>query len=306
MIVVRLIGGLGNQMFEYAMAKALAERHNANLKLDMSWIRAFEHEKQIEGVYGLQNFKIEEEFATENETREYLGANRFCRSLRLRMNRYMPHRYKRILEEKQFTYDKNVDNCNSNLYIYSGYWQSYRYFESVSNLIKKTFSFKNEVHALNRKIADQILNCEAVSIHVRRGDYVNNLALQGIYGAFGLEYYYKSVLYMQKHLKHPVFFIFSDDIEWVRKNLKIDSAEMVFVDANKELTVTEYGYRTKGHEDLQLMMLCKHNIIANSSFSWWGAWLNKNPQKMVVAPRRWFLTSALDTKDLLPGSWIKI
>jgi hypothetical protein len=174
--------------------------------------------------------------------------------------------------------------------IYSGYWQSYKYFEGVDSEIKKKLVFPTIQDEKNISTLRAINEKESVSIHVRRGDYVNHPKFGGICEK---EYYFKAIKQIIERVKKPSFFIFSNDIEWCKKNL--DLHEGVYVNWNEN----ELSYI-----DLQLMASCKHNIIANSSFSWWGGYLNPNVNKIVIHPKRW--TNINDKVDLFLPNWIAI
>ena len=136
----------------------------------------------------------------------------------------------------------------------------------------------------------------SVSVHVRRGDYVNDPKTNAYHGTCSLDYYKKAVEIIRNKVKDPVFFIFSDDAEWVKKNFNIDE-QQVLVSEPEKLSLTE---------ELKLMASCRHSVVANSSFSWWGAWLNNNNEKMVIAPQKWFADPLIDTSDLIPSAWIRI
>jgi hypothetical protein len=139
------------------------------------------------------------------------------------------------------------------------------------------------------------LACESVSLHIRRGDFVSNRKTNEIHGVLPLEYYYEAIRLITNQVRNPEFFIFSDDIPWVRENLLVP----------KKVNFVEHPTSNRDYEDLILMSNCKHHIIANSSFSWWGAWLSQNPVKRVIAPREWYRI-VIDTRDLLPEEWIKL
>lgn len=143
---------------------------------------------------------------------------------------------------------------------------------------------------------DIIKSCNAVSLHIRRGDYISNATTNTIHGTCNLDYYKRAVEYIKKNSVSPIFFIFSDDIDWVKDNLHLNEKHY-YIDWNNADT---------NYEDMRLMSLCKHNVIANSSFSWWGAWLNNNPKKIVIAPQKWFNDSKLNTFDVIPEKRIKI
>ena len=148
----------------------------------------------------------------------------------------------------------------------------------------------------DKEIGGNISSCESVSLHIRRGDFVSNARTSTIHGTCNLNYYYRCVEEITKNVKNPHFFIFTDDTGWVSKNVKL----------SYPATVIDHNGRKKSYEDLMLMSLCSHNIIANSSFSWWGAWLNRNPNKMVFAPLRWFAKDDISTRDLIPEKWRRI
>ncbi|MFZ6027456.1 MAG: alpha-1,2-fucosyltransferase [Chloroflexota bacterium] len=183
----------------------------------------------------------------------------------------------------------------ANVYLH-GYFQSERYFAANTALLRKEFSFRNEPTETNRKIARQIKATQAVSIHIRRGDYVSDTHTHQVHGVCSLEYYEESVKRVTSKVMAPHFYVFSDDPVWVRENLHIEQP-VTFISNNSP---------DQAHEDLHLMSLCQHHIIANSSFSWWGAWLNPNPDKIVMAPQRWYNDPNKDTRYLLPETWVKV
>jgi hypothetical protein len=172
-----------------------------------------------------------------------------------------------------------------------GYWQTEKYFGIHSDTIRNDFKFP-QLDLLNKEYADKIQHAESVSVHIRMGDYINH-PLHG--GICTLEYYENAIALIKVKVENPLFFIFSNDIEWCKNNLKLDNA--IYITGNDG----ENSFR-----DMQLMSMCKHNIIANSSFSWWGAWLNNNSDKIVIAPSKWFNDPTINTKDLIPDSWIQI
>ena len=177
-----------------------------------------------------------------------------------------------------------------------GFWQSELYFKSIEELIRKDFTFASEPTGSNKELAKAIATQQAVSLHIRRGDYVNIQSTNEYHGTCSIEYYQKAIEYILSNLSDPVFYIFSDDLPWVKANLDV-SAPHIFAEGNDATT---------NFEDLRLMSLCKHHIIANSSFSWWGAWLNPSKTKIVIAPKRWMNDPEFDSKDLIPKNWIRI
>ena len=177
-----------------------------------------------------------------------------------------------------------------------GFWQSEKYFKDVAETIRRDFTIKIPQAGRNKELAALIKSCESVSLHIRRGDYISNPHTKQYHGICDLSYYYLCIEQVGKKVERPHFILFSDDPEWVRENLKVQYP-MVLVDHN----TTEYAY-----EDLRLISQCKHHIIANSTFSWWGAWLNSDTDKMVFAPRRWFGTKEQNDADLIPENWMRI
>jgi len=200
-----------------------------------------------------------------------------------------------MIEEKYFYYDKNIMRAGSDACII-GYWQSEKYFLDIRQTLLQDFTFKEPLEGRNSEIAKQIRQTQSVSLHVRRTHYVPSPPQKEIHGTCPPEYIFSAIQYIREKVANPAFFIFSDDIQWCRDNLQL-TEETRFIDFNTG---------RNSFRDMHLMSLCKHNIIANSSFSWWAAWLNGNKDKTVIAPRRWFLDKSVNTQDLPPESWIRI
>ncbi|MCK4744844.1 alpha-1,2-fucosyltransferase, partial [Candidatus Parcubacteria bacterium] len=197
-----------------------------------------------------------------------------------------------ITKEQHSHFDSKILKLIGNIYL-DGYWQSEKYFKNIENSIRKEFTLKNDLQLKAKKLLRKIKNTESISIHIRRNDYISHKPANQYHGVCHLSYYKKAINVIIKKIDDPHFFVFSDDIDWCKKNLKI-KFPTIFVEGNKD------------YEDLILMSKCKHNIIANSTFSWWGAWLNNNPNKIVIAPKKWFRKKSINTKDLIPKTWIKI
>lgn len=283
MIIVKLSGGLGNQMFEYALGRALSLCYNQVLILDNSAYKK----------------------TTPNTPRRYylnffnIKARSFCSLLLFRILFLIDYILKSLFNAGFFIREKQVYKWDNSLkinkfginYIY-GYWQSYKYFEEFNENILKDFTPK-VLWSENLKSVDQkICNSSSVSIHIRRGDYVGNKD----YEVCSLDYYKKSLDFFENNCKNLTFFVFSDDIEWVKQNLDFKS-EVVFVSGR--------GFNEA--EELVLMSHCKYNIISNSSFSWWAAWLNSNPNKKIIMPDRWSNAPGLElVPDLLPDNWVRL
>ncbi|MDD3012237.1 MAG: alpha-1,2-fucosyltransferase [Candidatus Gastranaerophilales bacterium] len=267
MIIVKLIGGLGNQMFQYALGKYLAVKHDSKLKLDLSGFESYKAWK-----FELDNLNVQYESYNPDEITSL-----------------------NYIQEKQFHFDSDMLNLSDNVHL-DGYWQSEKYFKEIEEYIRKDFSVVTPINKENQSLLDLINSTNSVSLHVRRGDYITNPSANAFHGTCSLDYYNKSVEHIIENIDNPHFFLFSDESEWVKDNILI----------NKPVTVVDINTIDNGYDDLRLMYNCKHNIIANSSFSWWAAWLNNNPQKIVIAPDKWFLSPVHDTKDLIPQGWIKL
>lgn len=291
MVIVRIISGLGNQMFQYAAGRRLAIKLGVELKLDISSYSKFYKLRS----YNLGMFNIGENFATPEEVRQLtnISTNLFARIL-CRIFRKQQKPSASYYKEKHFHFDREVLRVSDGVYL-DGYWQSEKYFYDIAGIIRQDFSAIPAREGRNRKLEELIASSESVSIHIRRGDYVSDPRTNQMFVNCDVDYYSRCVDYVKQRLGNPHFFVFSDDQQWARRNLKLPDP-MVFVDHNGP---------DKSYQDLRLMSRCKHNIIANSSFSWWGAWLNNYEDKIVVAPSRWFRID-LNESDLIPGSWVKL
>jgi hypothetical protein len=293
MIIVKLTGGLGNQMFQYAAARRLAQVNAVSLKIEQDWFSSVA-DLDTPRKYELNVFGIQDDFAAQEEVKRFkTDKSTFFKSL---FRKKEPPSYgKTWIRERHFHFDPAVLNLQDNVYL-DGYWQSYKYFIDIEDTIRSEFTVSDEPDKTNRDFAESIMSTEAVSIHVRREDYITNPITSLYHGVCTLDYYRASTELLSARLQNPHFFVFSDDLAWVRENLVIGSP-VTYVDCNGS---------DKAYEDLRLMSLCRHHIIANSSFSWWGAWLGSHPSKVVIAPMRWFKDENINTSDLLPETWIRM
>jgi hypothetical protein len=285
MIVIKLQGGLGNQMFQYAAGLSITHKLKTDLKMDLSW---FDNIKQAESTrfYELDNFGLKQDFISPNQ---YYFVDDPIKKRLLSIGKGRLTYYK----EPHFQYDNNFKKIKNDTYS-EGYFQTEEYFKNIRPEVLKSFSIKNKPSVKSKEIINLAHKNESVSLHVRRGDYVTNQNASKFHCLIGEEYYKKAISIMNKKIKNPKYFIFSDEIDWVKKNLNLPK-ESIFVTHNKS-----------GIEDMRIMIECKYNIIANSSFSWWGAWLGKNKDKKVIAPKMWFLDNKIDTSDIIPRRWQKI
>jgi hypothetical protein len=283
-ITVKLSGGLGNQLFQYACARNIAENNHTDLKLDTSF---YDTNENPQLSYGMDYFNKNASIATKKELLPHSGF--------VSQSIFKILKPKRYIQEKHFEFDPTIENLKDGSYL-DGYWQSENYFKNINQIIKKELTLVEPLVGRNLNMANRIKSCESVSIHVRRGDYVTNGKTNTLHGICSPEYYETSIKLIKQKIGDPVFFIFSDDLEWIHKYM-ITGYPQIIVDINKS---------NDAHEDLRLMSLCKHHVIANSTFSWWGAWLSDNPDKIVIAPEKWFDQYNLNTKDLIPERWVRI
>lgn len=338
MIIVRLEGGLGNQMFEYAIARRLAEKHLSPLKLDISWF-----ETQQLRQYKLQCFNIHEEFATPLEIEVIVGNYSILKWLSLKLRSKLGfdrsledleiqraisaiiyghnynlfkwwfarikhktglhsseiglHQKGRYLRQKHYHFDSTLLHAPDHIYL-DGFWQSEKYFLDIQDILRQEFTLRNSPTALFHQITEKIEEGCSISLHVRRGDMANDPKTNQLHGTCSLDYYDRAIEHIAERIEQPHFFIFSDDPDWVKEKLKL----------NFRSTIVSSGDVLPDYEELHLMSRCQHHIIANSSFSWWGAWLNPKIDKLVVAPNNWFgaLVDDRDTKDLIPETWVRL
>lgn len=295
MIIAKLIGGLGNQMFQYSAGKSLAVRNNTELKMDIS---GFKDQSSLATprVYALNVFNIQENFASNEEIGKFKNNSQSKNVTYIQkiIAKIFDNTKGKYFIEPKFSFNSEMLALKKNVFL-DGYWQTEKYFKKIEDVICKEFTLKEEFSVEDKKIVQEIKNSNSISLHIRRGDYVADLMTNKFHGICSLEYYAEAVKYIAKKVENPVFYIFSDDIEWVKDNFKIDFPMKYISDGI-----------LKDYEELILMSYCKHNIIANSSFSWWGAWLNKNHEKIVIAPKQWFAKNNIDTSDLILETWIRL
>jgi hypothetical protein len=288
MKIVNVIGGLGNQLFQYAFYLALKNKFTETIKLDVTRFDTYE----LHNGYELEKvFNIQELYSTESEVENtHDGGSsiikRFQRKFLLNSKLGLFER-----GQDQFFYNEQLfGKSNINLF-YKGYWQSFKYFQAIEDQVKAKLQFPEMTEERNIRLIEYMGDKNTISIHVRRGDYINHPTLGGVCNS---EYYAKSIQYIKNNVQKPVFIVFSNDISWCKYNLNLDDS--VYIDWN---------VGSNSYKDMQLMSLCKHNIIANSSFSWWGAWLNNNVSKIVVCPERWINEKDVGT-DVMPQQWHRV
>lgn len=291
MIITKLIGGLGNQMFQYATAKALALKHNVNFKMDVSSLNLDSEGVYTQRKYELNVFNLPIQIATINDKAQFLNEN--STKITRKIKQLFPFLINTFYAaENGSQYHKAFSKYPKNTYL-DGFWQSELYFKNIEATIKIDFTFNQNIINKNKDFVIKIKSCNSISLHVRRGDYVQNSLTNQFHGLCSLDYYTNAIRYIEMKIKNIEIFVFSDDINWCKENLKYN-LPLHFIETND------------AHNDLYLMTQCKHNVIANSSFSWWGAWLNANNEKIVIAPKQWFAKTSIITQDIIPASWIKL
>ena len=289
------MGGLGNQMFQYAAARALALRLGLELALDLTW---FEQEHDCArreyslGIFSHAGMIASPAFLESWERREN---NRLHRRLRKLFGNRFFWRMRRV-SEPHFHYWPGFEGIAGSVRL-EGYWQSERYFAAYADAVRRDFTFPSFPAGPAFDLARNIREADgaSVSIHVRRGDYVSDATVSAVHGSCPPEYYQKSLARIaQEQGERLRLFLFSDDPAWMRAHFDTCGHEAEVVDLCADPV-----------HDMHLMSLCRHHVIANSSFSWWGAWLG-GEGGITCAPGRWFATAERDTRDLIPERWRRI
>lgn len=293
MVITKLMGGNGNQMFQYAAGFSIANRLNLKLLVDVNYLqdknkRYFKFEDRD---YTLYMYNISGEIASDNKISQFIVPRKG--------NKYFYHLERRVLSEKNVIREESLSTLASFGEIVSdcyleGYWQNPFYFKDCETEIRREFSFKNKLPEICMPILQRIGNSNSVCVHIRRGDFVNHPILEVV----NTEFYYKALTILSEIVSSPRLFVFSDDIPWCRENFKPYNFDYEFVDPSLS------GPHAECH--LHLITLCKHFIIPNSTFSWWGAWLSTSPGKIVIAPKKWFKGQAAPVNAIVPKEWIAI
>ncbi|HVM77090.1 MAG TPA: alpha-1,2-fucosyltransferase [Candidatus Paceibacterota bacterium] len=300
MITTFFRGGLGNQMFQYAAGLALAKRNGADFFCDITHINdRFPRRNFTYRTFDLPKvFSIEPRYTALSKLSQalpipgvWLGIDLLFMNIREEF-----HQLEIIYEDKRLEFDPAVLAAKGNVMLY-GRWENEKYFKDTEADVRQAFRFRNLLTGEASLVAKQIESSNSVSIHVRRGDYAAFKNVQQTMGETNINYYHDALRHMASRVQNPRFFVFSDDVEWCKKNLP---QEFSYTFAEP----TSAGPHAAFH--LELMSRCKHNIIANSTFSWWGAWLNANPGKMVIAPKRWYADPALAGSDIVPVGWERL
>jgi len=284
MIIAEMGGGLGNQMNCYSCAKALSIHNKIPLKVDITYYDTLPRYRPPRH-YDLDKFKTTSKPATRREITKHILKTRSRH-----LNKILAK--SRIFERSVYRGSdfnlKTFFNIGEDIYL--AFYGDFRYFDPIKSNLMKEFllkeEYKKKINPLLKKISEE----NSVSIHVRRGDLIRLGAI-----VLPAEYYKKAIETINKKVKNPKFYVFSDDIEWCKKNLKCLSVKLNFIQ------------KTEVYEDFELMKNCKHNILANSALSWWAGYLNPNLKKIVIAPEHFsHFRSEKPVNESLPKKWIKI
>lgn len=283
MIISRIVGGLGNQMFQYAAGLALARHHNVPFFLDT---RGYAQDRLR--TFTLSHFAISASLSDG----DHLPTPEQIRSPLVRLIPWF-HRPRglRIYREYSLAFDPTLPTHGNNMYL-DGYWQSEKYFSAIATEVRQEFSLREPLDSTNAELTKKMMVEESISLHVRRGDYVNH----PLYATCSLAYYHAAIDRIRTTHPAATVYVFSDDPAWVKANITTDLP----------VTYVTHNQGSADYKDLVLMSACRHHIIANSSFSWWGAWLGQAAGKIVIAPNAWYTDPTKDTRDLLPTDWITL
>lgn len=295
MVIIQLNGGLGNQMFQYAIASIIAKKNKTSLYIDVGSLLASKTRDDITSRdFELTVFKNDYHFVTEKQLQLY---NEWPYLKRIR--RKLGLNYPKIYREQNLYFNEEVLTIPSPTYL-KGYFQSFKYFNGYETYVKSLFNFEHlDLDEVNRALLMKIQKENTVAIHIRRGDYIANLAASEFHGNCDETYYLKAINDLAAKFNNIELFFFSDDIDWTIARFSELPHKKYFINHN----TMENSWK-----DMVLMHYCNHNIIANSSFSWWAAWLNPNVDKVIISPKKWFAKTFENARidDRIPDSWIKM
>ena len=297
MVTVFLRGGLGNQMFQYAAGLALAKKRGDELRLDT----VFLSDRFPRRYFTFRTFDLEDVFMIEPRL---TPLSRLASAVRipgfwlgidlLEMNLGKGMGTVNIAyQNEREGFEGNIFPTAKNIVLY-GRWESERYFADAKSDVRDAFQFRHALSGEAERIRTMVRSSNSVSVHIRRNDFLGKEREGGKAVNVGKIYYDSAFEHLASRVKDPHYFVFSDDVEWCKKNISLPS--VVYLDS------ATAGPKASFH--LALMSQCKHNVIANSTFSWWGAWLNQNPEKIVVAPRHWPQLSEKAGRDVVPRGWV--
>ena len=292
MIISNLVGGLGNQMFQYACGRALSLRVEIPLSVSTDQLKVYNQHNGFE-LYDL--FNIKATVAGTKELRHLLGYRSNPKLRRFLGRSSMTWAAGgNWCNEPSDRYWSGIRDINNSVYLH-GYWQSESYFSDYADVIREDFTFRDELDELDSAVLARMKAGMCASLHVRRGDYLAAKS-RNLYSTCSIEYYVSAVRFLRKKFPQLRIFAFSDDTDWVVTNL---------MPKIRDLEVVSHNVASRSANDMRLMSMADHHIIANSSFSWWSAWLSQSQKKIVIAPCKWFADGRL-TPTLLPTDWITL
>jgi hypothetical protein len=291
MIVVRLMGGLGNQLFQYAAGRSVAKLRDADLAVDLGWFRRRMRATDPVRLFDLASFRLDIKILSLSERQ--IAALEAPTRILYQPVRWLTPKFRVVREESQRFDAAVLRTSDDSLLI--GYWQSERYFESVRNEIRGDLTSGQRLGPKIDQHIQILRSVPTLGVHVRRGDYVTNPSAAAFHGTLGRDYYQAAVRHVMEGAAVEQVIVFSDDPTWAEEQLKFPVPTQ-HLSAEFRDTFDEF----------HLLRSCHHQVIANSSFSWWAAWLNDNPGKIVVAPTHWYRDSTVDTSDLIPSSWHRL
>ena len=292
-IIAQLQGGLGNQLFQYATARSLALQKQASLLLDHSWFsETFEDVTPRELLVGDLN--------TQGSIVSFQPPIKRSKRIWRIGQKFWPIDPFIFVEQSPFRFDPQLSKSpafeKQNLYLI-GYWQSYKYFDAIKSTLQLEITPKKALDAHYEYYLKQIQSTPAAMVHIRRGDYINLASAAKVHGFSGLEHYQKGMQILLEKNPQTHFYVFSDDLQWTKENLPHQDKITFIQSLDKSSAVIQ---------ELELMKHCQHHLIANSSLSWWAAWLSKSQNGLVICPNKWTNDLSMNWDDLLPANWIRI
>ena len=297
MIIVKIFQGLGNQMFQYAYGYARAKELNCELKIDTSYYNSYAEVTQYGYTYkrdfGLNHFKITAPEATSVEINGivYPRGKNLAQKVSNNYRRLLGRHYQKfVVKEPSYAFDENLLRIPDNTYV-EGYFTDERYFQQYKSELQAQFEVINPPNEKNATLLNQISRGNSVCISIRRTNFLNN----PLHGTCGEDYYYSAMDEVAARISNPVFYVFSDDNNWVNTHFE----------SKHNCILVQHNY-PDFYEDFRLMKQCKHHIIPNSTFPWWVAWLSNFENKIVIAPKYWLNSNTIDYSGFVPNEWIKL
>jgi hypothetical protein len=291
-VAATLIGGLGNQMFQYAAARSLALRHGTDVVLDLSQLESRPPDVPTVRRYELACFGVQARLAPRIRSKEpsLPGLAMRGRLVWRARRAFAPFT---VLRQKSFDVSTAFFSAPDGTHLV-GFWQSERYFRDHAEEIRRDFDLREPLDARAEELLGEIRTRRSLSLHVRRGDYAHDEQVRAFHGLLPPEWFARAVRDVVERVGDVHIYVFSDDPDWCRTGLRLPAPSTVVADVGGSCA------------ELHLMSACRHHVVANSSFSWWGAWLDPRPDKVVVAPEPWVASPGVDTRHVVPDEWIRL